>query len=118
MNQQQTDMFGQFDGQRLVDESKPLARRNDPETSKEAAIKTASRLTATQQRVVEVARQHFRGRKFTAMEIANRCAATLREIENHRKRVRELERAKIFQEVGKGVCPVNRNNATLFKLKD
>ena len=97
--------------------AKPLRRRTDPETSREAARDVAPVLSDVQQRLVDFPRG--RDEPFTARELAEFYGRLdgRHDMETYRKRVREIEQKGVFVECPKRPCQFTDKNATTFKLR-
>ena len=97
--------------------ARPLRRRTDPETSREAARDIAPQLSDVQAKLAEFAK----GREpFTARELAEAYGRLIdgsHDMETYRKRVREIEQKGVFIECPKRPCHYTEKSATTFKLR-
>lgn len=97
-------------------ESKPLRRRDDPETSRISAAETVVVLGVIHAFLIDVARS-WQG-DFTSRELAAEAFAVnaTRDCETYRKRTRELARMGHFRETEKRVCKRTGKQAMAFEV--
>jgi len=89
-----------------------LSRRTDKATSHESADATRTKLGLLQQRCIFM----LADKQLTAMEVATLCSDYYGgRDESYRKRMRELVRLSLIEELPARICTVTGSSATVYR---